>query len=41
MGEIAHNGKSLISIFHEFFASINKFSILSERLLTRVSRDEN
>ena len=27
--EIAHCGKSLISIFQEFFASINKISILA------------
>ena len=35
--EIAHYGKSLISIFQEFFASTNKMSILWGRLGTRLS----
>ena len=32
-----HYGKSLISVFEEFFASISKIFILSERLDTRLS----
>ena len=32
--DIAHNGKSLISVFAEFFASINKNFTLTERLAT-------
>ena len=35
--EIAHNGKSLISVFQEFSASINKTFILAGRLGTRLS----
>ena len=35
--EIAHNGKSLISIFQEFSSSINKTFILAGRLGTRLS----
>ena len=35
--EAAHNGKSLISALQEFFASINKISILAGRLGTRLS----
>ena len=35
--EIAHNGKSLISIFQEFSSSINKIFILARRLDTRLS----
>ena len=34
--EIATYGKSSISIFHEFFASIDKILILGARLSTRV-----
>ena len=32
--DIAHNGKGLISVFAEFFASINKNFTLTERLAT-------
>ena len=35
--ELAQYGKSLISIFQEFFASINKIFILAGRLGTRLS----
>ena len=35
--EIAHYQKSLISVFQQFFASINKIFILAERLGTRLS----
>ena len=35
--EIAHYGKSLFSIFQEFFARIDKILILAGRLHTRVS----
>ena len=35
--EIAHNGKSLISIFQEFSSSINKTFILAVGLGTRLS----
>ena len=35
--EIAHYGKSLISVFQEFFASINKSFILSGTLNTKLS----
>ena len=35
--DIAHNGKSLISVFAEFFASINKNFTLTERLATWLS----
>ena len=35
--EIAHNGKSLISVFQEFPASVNKTFILAERQVTRLS----
>ena len=34
--EIAHYGKNLISVFQEFFASINKILILAGRLSTRL-----
>ena len=35
--EIAHYGKSLISVFQRFFATINKIFILAGRLSTRLS----
>ena len=35
--EIVHYVKSLISVFEEFFASINKILILAGRLATRIS----
>ena len=35
--DIAHNGKGLISVFAEFFASINKNFTLTERLLNWLS----
>ena len=35
--EIAHNGKSIISVFQEFSASINKTFLLAGRLGTRLS----
>ena len=35
--EIAHYGKSLVSVFQEFFASINKIFILAGGLRTRLS----
>ena len=35
--EIAHYGKSLISVFQRFFASMNKILILMGKLDTRLS----
>ena len=35
--QIAHYGKGLIAVFRGFFASINKFFILTGRLGTRLS----
>ena len=35
--DIAHNGKGLISVFAEFFASINKNFPLKERVVTWLS----
>ena len=34
--ELVHYGKSLNSIFHEFFASIDKIWILGGRMSTRL-----
>ena len=35
--KIAHQGKSLISVFQEYFGSIDKIFLLAGRLDTRVS----
>ena len=35
--EVAHYGKSLISVFEKFFASVKKILILAWRLGTRLS----
>ena len=37
---MARNGESLVSIFPEFFASINKFLFLAGRLATSLPFDE-
>ena len=37
MLHVLHYGKSLLAIFREFFASINKTFILAERMGTRLS----
>ena len=34
---MAQNGKSLISVFQEFLASIDKIFILAQKLATRLS----